>query len=413
MKKICTIVLLGFIFLGLVPQKVSAKDIAPSVSADSAVLMDATTGKILYSKNADSAYPPASTTKTMTALLTLENCKLDDVVTVGKNPPLVDGSKIYIYEGEQIKVRDLLYALFLVSANDCAEALAEHIGGTMDNFAKMMNERAKELGCTDTNFVNPTGLYDDNHKTSAKDLALIMRELSKHPEFKEIATTLSYKIPPTNKLDKERPLYNENKLVQKNTKLYYDGIDGGKTGYTIQSEHSYVASATRNGQRLIVSLVHDKNTTYFYDAINLLNYGFNDFQLVKLYGKGEKVSNYIENNLSIPLYAADDFYYVKDKSDTNSPALSIIPKDLSKLSFKSGDKILDASITFENNNIGTLNLLSGSNHVLASPNLKVSTTLNRSNVLILLVVIICLVLAIAVLLLKRIKLNKIIKIKKG
>lgn len=405
MRKVYAIFLLVSIFLGFIPQNVSAKDMVPSVSADSAVLMDATTGKILYSKNPDSAYPPASTTKTMTALLTLENTKLDDIVTVGKNPPLVDGSKIFLFEGEKLTVKDLLYSLFLVSANDSAEALAEYVGGSMDNFVKMMNERAKQLGCTDTNFVNPTGLYNDNHKTSARDLALIMRELSKHPEFKEIATTLSYKIAPTNKQNKERPLYNENKLVQTNTKLYYNGIDGGKTGYTIQSEHSYVASATRNGQKLIVALVHDKNTTYFYDAINLLNYGFDNFELVKLYSKGEKVSNYMENNLNIPLYAADDFYYIKDKSDSNSPALNIVPKDLTKLSFKSGDKILDASITFKNNNIGTLNLLSGSNHLLTSPNLMVSTTFNRPKVLVLLVVLVSLVSAIAVLLIRRAKLK--------
>lgn len=406
MRKICAIALLGFMFLGFIPQNVSAKDTAPSVSADSAVLMDAATGQILYSKNPDSAYPPASTTKTMTALLTLEKCKLDDVVTVGKNPPVVDGSKIYIFEGEQLKVKDLLYALFLVSANDCAEALAEHIGGSMDNFAKMMNERAKELGCTDTNFVNPTGLFDENHKTSAKDLALIMRELSKHPEFKEIATTLSYKIQPTNKCDKERPLFNENRLMQKNTKLYYDGIDGGKTGYTIQSEHSYVASATRNGQKLIVALVHDKNKTYFYDAINLFNYGFNDFELVKLFGKGDKVSTYTENNLNIPLYASEDFYYIKDKGDTSAATFNIIPKDLTNISFKNGDKILDASVSFENKSIGTLGLLSGSDHALSAFNQKLSTPHNTSKGLILLEVLASLVALIAALIsIRRVKIT--------
>lgn len=386
MKKICAIFILSFMFLSYMPQKVSAKDAAPSVSADSAVLMDAETGEILYSKNADSAYPPASTTKTMTALLTLERSNLDDIVTVGKNPPLVDGSKIFIYEGEQLKVKDLLYALFLVSANDCAEALAEHIGGSMDNFTKMMNQRAKELGCTDTNFENPTGLFDSNHKTSAKDLALIMRELAKHPEFKEIATTLSYKIAPTNKFDKERPLSNENRLVQKNTKYYYDGIEGGKTGYTIQSDHSYVASATRNGERLIVALVHDKNKTYFNDAVNLFNYGFNNFQLVRLFAKGDKVSNYMEHNLSIPLYAAEDFYYIKDKSDTAVPKLSLESKSLSTMTFKNGDNVLNASITFESKNIGTLKLTSGVDHIISSLNNTITTN-NAPKPLVLLVVL--------------------------
>lgn len=368
MKKFIATLLLGFTLLNIVPQNASAKETPPTVSADSAVLMDASTGEILYTKNPDSAYPPASTTKTMTALLTLEKCKLDDVVTVGKNPPLADGSKIYIFQDEQIKVKDLLYALFLVSANDCAEALAEHIGGSMDNFTKLMNDRAKELGCTNTNFVNPSGLYDEKHKTSAKDLALIMRELAKHPEFKEIATTLSYKIAPTNKSAKERPLFNENKLIQKFSKSYYEGIEGGKTGYTIQSDHSYVASATRNGQRLIVALVHDKNKTFFSDATNLFNYGFNNFQLIKMYSKGDKVTTYTEHNLNIPLFAADDFYYVKDKTDTSIPSYNISPQDLSCISFNSGDKVLEAKVTFNNKEIGSISLLSGSDHkLLASP----------------------------------------------
>lgn len=358
-KKIIAISISTFIIFSVSTLKLKAAAPIPSVSADSAVLMDATTGQILYSKNPDIAYPPASTTKTMTMLLTLENCNLDDVVTVGKLPPLADGSKIYIFQDEHLKVKDLLYAVSLVSANDCAQALAEHISGSTQNFAALMNKRAKELGCTSTNFVNPTGLYDVNHKTSAHDLALILRELAKHSEFNEIASTSSYMIAATDKSSNPRPLWNENKLVQKGSKLYYPGCDGGKTGYTIQSEHSYTATALRNGIRLVVALIHDKNGTCNEDATALLNYGFDNFDLKKLYSKGDVVDTLDLNNVKLPLEASEDFYYVMDKGSTVKPEFTVNKAAISKKYFKSGDLVLNSDVTLNNKKIGVLKLTSG------------------------------------------------------
>jgi serine-type D-Ala-D-Ala carboxypeptidase (penicillin-binding protein 5/6) len=365
MRKIITFLISFIIIFSNITYKAYAKEEPPTVSADSVVLMDAETGEILYSKNPDAAYPPASTTKLMTALLTFEKCNLDDVVTVGKNPPLADGSKIYLFEGEQIKVRDLLYGLLLVSGNDCAEALAEHISGTSDKFAVEMNKRALELGAKNTNFINPSGLFNDKHKTSAKDLSLIMRELSKKPEYTKIATTSFYKMPPTNKSTVERPLWNENKLIQKSSSFYYDGCAGGKTGYTIQSQHSYVSTATRNGQKLIVALVHDKNKTFFPDAAALFNYGFNNFQLMHLFSKGDLVTTYTSNDLNIPLLAASDFYYIKEKGGSNIvPKCTVNNETLAVKFFKTGDIITDANIYLNDKTIGTLKLMSGSNHEL-------------------------------------------------
>jgi D-alanyl-D-alanine carboxypeptidase len=246
----------------------------PAVSAAGAVLMDASTGKILYSKNMSNPYPPASTTKIMTALLALERCKLTDIVVVGDKPPKADGNNIALFTGEEFTVNDLLHAVIIESANDCSNALAEHISGSVENFAVEMNKRARELGCRSTNFTNPSGLYNYKHKTSAKDLALIMRELLKHPEFKAIATKMQYTIPVTNKTPRERVINNHNRLLIKNSGFYYEGCDGGKTGYTIQSKHSYVAAATKNGRQLIVALVYDENKKYYTDTIRLFNYGF-------------------------------------------------------------------------------------------------------------------------------------------
>lgn len=364
MKRFLMAIVVIFVLLNRSNILIYAKEAAPTVSADSAVLMDATTGTILFSKNMDDAYPPASTTKIMTALLTLENSKLDDIVTVGKNPPYVDGSKIGLFQGEEISVKNLLYGMLLLSGNDCAEALAEHISGTASDFAELMNKRAKELGALDTNFVNPSGLYNENHKTSAKDLALIMQELIKHQEFREISSTFSYKIPPTNKHPEGINLANENKLINKNSMYYYEGADAGKTGYTVQSLHSYVATAVRNGQRLILALVHDKNKKFFEDSKTLFNYGFNNFELVPLYKKNDVVTTLTDGNLNIPLLAQEDYYYVKDKSETEVPKVEVTANNLSKRSFSRGDKITEATLKLNNDTLKSLQLDSGIDHKL-------------------------------------------------
>jgi D-alanyl-D-alanine carboxypeptidase (penicillin-binding protein 5/6) len=342
---------------------VKALPAPPNISAEGGVILDAQTGSILYSKNIDTPYAPASTTKLMTALLTLEHCKLDDSLTVGKKPPLADGSKIYLFEGEQLKIRDVLTALLLASANDCAEALAEHIGGSIEGFAKMMNEKAKSLGCKNTHFVNPSGLYDDNHRTTAKDLALISRELFKYPEFFKIATIQSATINPTNKSANPRPLWNENRLLQQGSNFYYKYCIAGKTGYTVQSLHSYVAFGKKDNHTLVTVLLHDPTCTraYYTDAANLLEYGFNNFTITKLYSKGDVVSNYnLDDEVKVPLTASKDFYYVHPKDEKEVKPTSTLKKTktFSDTSFKKGDNIFNATIKAGDKTVGDLNLLS-------------------------------------------------------
>lgn len=364
MKRLIIFIISCLLFINYInPVKASSNNKPPSVSADSAVLLDANTGEILFSRNPDSAYPPASTTKIMTALLVLENGHLNNYITVSKIPPKIDGTRLGLIEGEKIRVIDLLYGMLLASDNDCAEALAEYVGnGSINSFVNKMNKRAKQLGATHTHFVNPSGLFNKNHKTSSRDLALIMEKLSQNPEYSKIATTISYTIPPTNKSKTPRGVWNENKLVQKQSRYYYDGALGGKTGYTIQSLHSYVATATRNGHKLIVALIHDKNKTFFPDSISLFNYGFNNFTLEKLYSKGELITTYTKGNISIPLIAASDFYYSKNISSKSIPVLSLKDKNLNSKSFKSGDVVDEASISINGKNIGNIKLTSGVNH---------------------------------------------------
>lgn len=363
MKKLIIFALSCLLLINYIsPITVYAKEKPPSVSADSAVLLDANTGKILYSKNPDSAYPPASTTKIMTALLVLEKGNLDSYVTVGKNPPRVDGTRLGLIEGEKLKVRDLLYGLLLASDNDCAEALAEYTGGSLNKFVGQMNKRAKELGASHTHFENPSGLFNKNHKVSSRDLAIIMNKLTDNPEYSKIATTLSYTIKPTNKSSSPRTVWNENKLVQKQSRYYYEGALGGKTGYTIQSLHSYVAAATHGDHKLIVALVHDKNKTFFPDAISLFNYGFNNFKLEKLYSKGDLVTTYTKDDLSIPLMAESDFYYTRSIDDRSTPVLNLKDKALNLKSFKAGDTVEEATISFNGTTIGSLKLVSNVDH---------------------------------------------------
>ena len=415
MKKLFTIILTSLFLLLNIAPAVKAEVKPPAVSADSVVLMDATTGKILYEKNKNSAYPPASTTKIMTSLLVLENSNLNDVVTVSKNAEMADGSKIYIFEGEKISVKELLYGLILASANDCAIALAEHVSGSTEEFAKLMNEKAKSLGCTNTNFVNPNGLYDVNHKTSAYDLALIMQELSKHAEYTEISTTPSYIMAPTNKCNDKRPLWNGNRLIHKNDSYYYEGCEGGKTGYTVQSKHSYIAVASRNGQKLIVSLVHDSQKTFFPDSRKLFDYGFDNFELSKYLNKGDAVSNLtLEDGTVLPLLASQDFYFVKAKNSTLTPTVKTEQPNLALSSIKKGDVISKAIITCGEDSY-TLDLSSGVDYAKKNSSLsnvfsKDDSKISKSSSLI--INIVKYLVPISVLLLIFIRIKKIRKRKK-
>ncbi|MCB2292540.1 D-alanyl-D-alanine carboxypeptidase [Clostridium algoriphilum] len=362
MKKLFTILITSLLLLFNGSSAAKALVTPPDVSADSVVLLDATTGKLLYEKNKDSAYPPASTTKIMTILLVLEKGHLNDVVTVSKKASLADGSKIYLVEGEKISVKELLYGLILASANDCAVALAEHTGGSEANFVEQMNEKADSLGCKSTNFVNPNGLYDAKHKTSAYDLSLIMQELTKHPEYNDLSTTPSHTMAATNKSKVQRPLWNENRLIQKNDQYYYDGCEGGKTGYTIQSQHSYIAVANRNGQKLIVALVHDSKKTFFPDSRKLLDYGFNNFELSKQFNKSDIVSKLkLKDGTVLPLLASKNLYVIKPKNSTITPDVKTEQEKTNLSTVKKGELISKAKVTLGKDSYN-LNLTSGKNY---------------------------------------------------
>ncbi len=251
----------------------------PILGCESAILVDVDTGTILYEKNIHEELYPASTTKIMTALLTIENTSMDEIVTFSHDAIFnvdSDSSRIGIDVGEQLTVEQCLYGLLLGSANEVAYALAEHIGGSLSGFVDMMNSRAKSLGCENTHFINANGLPDKDHYTSAYDLSLIARECFKNEAFANISGTRSYTIPATNIQSQERPLDNHHLMIH-GFRYEYDGFVGGKTGYTTEARQTLVSCAERNGVRLICIIMKEESPDQFLDTQKLFDYGFESF----------------------------------------------------------------------------------------------------------------------------------------
>ncbi len=255
---------------------------SPSIDGTAYVLYDVEAGQFLFGNNADAALPPASITKVLTILLAFENLSMDDTIVVTKEmyESIPTGYQVIgLVEGEEITVEEAIYACFMISANDACMALAITMGGTVENFAVMMNEKAEELGCTQTNFTNPYGLSDPNHLTSAHDMALILAAALQYDSFSEMSLTPSYTIPATNK-SAERPLTNGNRFIS-TTEYAYDYYIGGKTGFTNLSQHTIVAAARKNGHTLIGVIFGASCSTIRYtNLISLFDYGFSTYTLI-------------------------------------------------------------------------------------------------------------------------------------
>ena len=250
-------------------------------SARSAILIERETGRVLLGCNPHEKLPMASTTKVMTALMTLEYGRLDEVVTVGRNAYGVPGTSIYLNLGEKITLHDLLYGLMLASGNDAAVAIAEHIGGDVDTFCRMMTQRAAELGCTDTVFLTPHGLPREGHFTTAHDLALIAREAMSHDLFRQIVSTKRASIPWEGR-SYQRILNNKNKLLTS-----YEGATGIKTGYTKAAGRCLVFGAKRDGLEVIGVVLRCGD--WFDEAARLMNLAFDNYEWFSAFGEGELI----------------------------------------------------------------------------------------------------------------------------
>jgi D-alanyl-D-alanine carboxypeptidase (penicillin-binding protein 5/6) len=270
----------------------------PSIIGESGLLMDYETGQVLFEKDAHIRRYPSSTTKILTALIILENHTLDEVVIVDAESPFVEGSKIFIFDGESLTVEQLLNAMLIASANDCAEALAVYHSGSIENFAMEMNKRAYELGALDSHFVNPHGLHNEDHYTTAYDLAILAQEAYSHPAFQEIVAKKTYSIPPTPYQKETRYMsttnhfLNDSKLMLYNGKyvrVQYDIVDGMKTGYTVVSKNNLVSTAQKNGDRLISVVLKSNSNNIYVDSRTLLDYGFDHFKYQNFTFSGNRI----------------------------------------------------------------------------------------------------------------------------
>ncbi len=280
-----------------------------SIQAEGGIVMDADTGTILYGKNIHTTYYPASITKILTALIVVEQCDLNEMVTFSHNAVYnveAGSTSAGLDEGDVISVRDCLYALLLKSANEAGNALAEHVAGSTEAFADMMNQRAASLGCQDSHFANPSGLNDPNHYVSAYDMALIGQAALNNETFMEIDSSLYYDLPVTKRNPEGARIYPGHKMLKKNLAEYYEGCLGGKTGYTSLAGNTLVTFARRNGMTLI-SVVLNGHQTQYIDTKALLDFGFRNFQTVSAADYDTSYTS-IENDLTIAGLATSELY---------------------------------------------------------------------------------------------------------
>ncbi len=319
---------------------------AQSVSAESAVALDAVSGKILWARNGNEELYPASTTKIMTALLLMERCKSDDVITAPADVQSVRESSMHLRPGERVRAKDMLFALMLRSANDGCYAVACHISGSVPKFADLMNQRAKELGCTHTHFNNPNGLNDRLHYTTAHDLAMIAREAMKHQEFRNIVRTEKIKINRGTNW-KDLLMINHNKI------LFHDPTcDGIKTGWTVPAGHCFVGSAVRDGWRIITVVMRSKH--WQNDTEDLFNWAYGSFAKREAVTAGAVVGTAKVaggTRPEIPLAAAESAYSLLLRSGSSDPVTRLeVPGELSAPIVKSqkiGDLVIRDPDGFE------------------------------------------------------------------
>lgn len=348
----------------------------PNVFAESAIVMEASTGLILYEKNINEVHYPASITKILTTLLAIENSSMGEIVTFSKEAVFgvdLNSSRVGIDVGEQLTMQQCLYAILLESANEVACAVAEHVAGSVEAFAQMMNDRAKELGCQNTHFVNPHGLPDPEHYTSAYDMALITREAMKNETFRKIFNTRTYIIPPTNLQSEQRPLRNHHRFVLKQDYFYNDCI-GGKTGYTSKAKYTLVSVAKRGDLELICVVMRDDSNEHQYtDTQKLFDYGFDNFSIYTIADleNSEILTespfftkyNALLSDSDSPIMTDEDGYLILPKTASFEEAKKEVtfysPTDASSIQTdENGNKIIGKiSYTYNNKYVGGADIL--------------------------------------------------------
>ncbi|GGP10401.1 D-alanyl-D-alanine carboxypeptidase family protein [Oceanobacillus neutriphilus] len=277
---------------------------APDVSAQQAVLIEQSSGRVLFAKDADEQASIASITKVMTAIIAIESGKMNEKATVSRNAIYTEGSSIYLEQGEEIPLTDLVYGLMLRSGNDAAVAIAEHVGGSEEGFVYLMNEKAKWLGMKNTHFDNPHGLDSETHYSSAHDMAILMQYAMENPIFQEISGSKRY-------MSENRSYYwqNKNKLLT----IFYEYCTGGKTGYTKQTGRTLLTTAEKDGMKLIAVTLDDPDD--WQDHMAMYEWGFEQFEMKEVDQNGEIVTDkkdLSEDTITLPLYKHENDTWAKE-----------------------------------------------------------------------------------------------------
>ncbi len=346
---------------------------APSIVSGSAILIDADTGAILYQKDAYEKCYPASTTKILTGLLTIENSRMDDIVTFSSaaaNSVTWEDASLGTKAGEQYTVEQSLYGLLLYSANEIAYGLAEHVAGSLSDFTDMMNKRAKELGANNSHFANASGLYNPDHYTTAYDMAMIARGCYNNSTFVSIdSTPTSYTIGPTNLTGTNRTFKHRHQMLA-GRPYYYEYCKGGKTGYTDESGCTLVTFAEKDNMRLICVCFKSGDNERFIDTRTLFDWGFDNFQKITV--SGEAISSLFSNS---NYYMSDVFGKYSLSSNLNASTLTIpLTSSAGDIKLKVAD---DSNITTDNNSFTTNINFTLSDNIVGSTTLTLSSDANN------------------------------------
>ena len=327
-----------------------------NVNANAALIIETNTGKVIYEKDGDEQNYPASVTKILTAILVLENCNLDDVAIASESAisQIPDGYVVApLKVGEEMKIKDLLYALMLKSANDAAYVLAEHVGKNVDFFADMMNQKAKEIGCTGSHFVNPNGIHNERHYTTANDMYLIAKYAMKNEEFVKIVSTMEYTLPSTNKYEAEdRVMRNTNSFINPDSSFYNKNVRGIKTGTTAQAGNCLITDVARDGLEFITVLLGAETSSgKFSETEKMINYAYDNYTLTKIHSKGDviktiEIENATEETKSLNVLIDSEIIVINNKeNDANKTIPNIKLNDEILAPIMAGDEL--GTISFD------------------------------------------------------------------
>ena len=391
---IITVIITSTILANITTSKAVTKP--PEISAQAAILLESTTKKTLYTKNENQKMNPASTTKILTAIIAIENCNLQDTVLIANEAIsiLPEGYSIAsLQAGEQFSIEQLLQVMLVHSANDAANAIAFHISGSIENFAKIMNKKVEELGLKNTHFTNPSGMHNENHYTTAYDLAIIMKYCMENPTFRKLSKIKICTLPATDKYE-ERTFYTTNELLDTQSTSYYKNAIAGKTGYTSQAQNCLVSVSNKNELELIcvvlsVGTNENNSSTKFLETKSLFDYGYNNYTISKICEQSSiatqiEIINATKESKKLDLLISEHIYALISQNDLEnglSPEIKLEKKLLAPIS--QGQKIGEIIYTIDD--------LKYSTDLIASHNVEVS------NILILTIQIIAIILILFIL----------------